>query len=483
MNGSKASSGRAAWRLVGCLIKAPLGCLAFFIGAAVVLVLFLPPALGGLVSDGLEEWFARRYRGTLEVKEAWLGSLYGPQKVESITLRDPERNEILHATLRAPSLGPVFWEGAEDWGPIEIHVDNVRLVRDADGVSNLALALTRRPLTEGDEDSAHELDIPRELQMGLRTVAFVVEIDRFSWADTAGHEVRLTDVVCDGLLNLRAPSMQMDVEGVATLTDGVVDAVAFELTLPELLRWSEPAATPPWSFELSAGPVPVAAAEILVGVFDRLDRALGPTVERIELALSGEGHTGCRLDRLELRSEAGAITLAGRWRAGEDILVAEPGDLFRATFPDDSWWSREVVPQILPLMENVEVDGTEGWAALELEDFTIPLGGDLRDVSGRCRLELEALTYTLADPLRAELRSGPERQRVRGPLGVILGEGYAQYDGFTVSTGRGAVEVRGSYDLRERQYQLIILLPEKFGGASFEVEGTRAEPTFRPVRD
>ena len=278
MNGSKASSGRAAWRLVGCLIKAPLGCLAFFIGAAVVLVLFLPPALGGLVSDGLEEWFARRYRGTLEVKEAWLGSLYGPQKVESITLRDPERNEILHATLRAPSLGPVFWEGAEDWGPIEIHVDNVRLVRDADGVSNLALALTRQPLTEGDEDSAHELDIPRELQMGLRTVAFVVEIDRFSWADTAGHEVRLTDVVCDGLLNLRAPSMQMDVEGVATLTDGVVDAVAFELTLPELLRWSEPAATPPWSFELSAGPVPVAAAEILVGVFDRLDRALGPTV-------------------------------------------------------------------------------------------------------------------------------------------------------------------------------------------------------------
>ena len=141
------------------------------------------------------------------------------------------------------------------------------------------------------------------------------------------------------------------------------------------------------------------------------------------------------------------------------------------------------MPQILPLMENVEVDGTEGWAALELEDFTIPLGGDLRDVSGRCRLELEALTYTLADPLRAELRSGPERQRVRGPLGVILGEGYAQYDGFTVSTGRGTVEVRGSYDLRERQYQLIILLPEKFGGASFEVEGTRAEPTFRPVRD
>ena len=54
-------------KLLGCLIKGPLGCLAFLVGAGVVFVVFLPPACGNVVSQELETWFAERHEVTLAV--------------------------------------------------------------------------------------------------------------------------------------------------------------------------------------------------------------------------------------------------------------------------------------------------------------------------------------------------------------------------------------------------------------------------------
>ena len=139
------STGRTAWRLLGCLIKTPVGCLSFLVGALVVFVIFVPPALGSLVSQQLEKWFDENYAGTLEVKEAWLLSFYGPQKIETIALRDPQQNEILHAQLTAPSLNPTLDD--ERWGPVQLHVSRLNLSRDAEGVTNLERAFERvRPV-------------------------------------------------------------------------------------------------------------------------------------------------------------------------------------------------------------------------------------------------------------------------------------------------------------------------------------------------
>jgi hypothetical protein len=48
-------------RTLSCLVKGPLGCLTFLLGAVTVFVLFIPPAGGRLVRGWTEEWFAERH--------------------------------------------------------------------------------------------------------------------------------------------------------------------------------------------------------------------------------------------------------------------------------------------------------------------------------------------------------------------------------------------------------------------------------------
>src|SRR5688572_3200443 len=91
-------------RTLSCLVKGPLGCLTFLLGATVVFVLFFPPAGGRLVRGWAEEWFAEHHAGSLELGDAWVGSVYGPQRIEGLVLRDPYGEEVLRGELHAPPL-------------------------------------------------------------------------------------------------------------------------------------------------------------------------------------------------------------------------------------------------------------------------------------------------------------------------------------------------------------------------------------------
>jgi len=401
MTKSTASPGRKALRFLGCLIKAPLGCLAFFVGAAVVFVIFFPPAIGSFAARELEKWFARTHHGAIEVNEAWLGSLYGPQKIERVVLRDPEQNEILHATVRAPSLSPVLFEGQARWGPVEIHVPSVRLVRDAAGVSNLARALDRRTERQRDAEALDRFDrLGGDLKTSLQAIDLRIRIDRLGWEDAHGRSARLGDVTCTAVIDLRIPQAHLSLTGEGVIADDDGDPLSFQVEVSELLTWGARGASPPWSFAFSAEGAPTAAVDVLLGLLDGLEPAFGPTIEELDLTLSGRGPQPRRLDSFALRSGVAEVELSGAWNGDGAVLVAEKGDEARARFAADSWWSREVVPRLVPRTGELDERSADGWAALSLEDFTVPLDGDPREVTGRGRLELGGKSYAVVLPAR-----------------------------------------------------------------------------------
>src|SRR6185436_18822518 len=105
------------------------------------------PAVGRLVDKLAEEWFAERHAGRLELVDAWIGSFYGPQRIDSVILRDPEDDEVLRAVVRAPAVPDLFHggEGEQSVGPVEIRIASLRIVQARDGSTNLARALAERP--------------------------------------------------------------------------------------------------------------------------------------------------------------------------------------------------------------------------------------------------------------------------------------------------------------------------------------------------
>ena len=130
-------------RFLGCLIKVPLGCLAFFLGGAAIFVLFMPWAMGRVARDWLTTTFDESYEGSLEIGHTWVSSLYGPQWIEGIELRDPEGRVVIDGKVRAPSLSTWFYGGdaeVEEWGPVEISIARIHIQEDAEGVTNLARA-------------------------------------------------------------------------------------------------------------------------------------------------------------------------------------------------------------------------------------------------------------------------------------------------------------------------------------------------------
>ena len=191
-------------RWLGCLIKGPLGCLAFSVGAAIVFVLFLPPALGRLADRSLEEWFGENHMGSLEIGEAWIGSLYGPQHVKSLILRDPAGEEVVRAEAEAPSLGPLVVGDAREFGPIDVHVHRVDLVELEDGTTNLARALAERQVgVPGHPETGlperargrhgYDFDVPVP-------VRFELALDRWSTTGTASGRGLLENLSFHGTL-------------------------------------------------------------------------------------------------------------------------------------------------------------------------------------------------------------------------------------------------------------------------------------------
>lgn len=436
-------------RFLSCLVKGPLGCLAFLVGAVAVLVLFLPPALGRLLDRTAEDWFSQHFAGQLELGEAWLGSLYGPQRIERLILRDPHGDEVLRGSLEAPSLDRAFDGPRHRYGPVRLRIELLRLVATENGASNLELAL--EPVLSASAEPTRgkgvNTDVPFEFLLEL-----VVERMRFSVGD--GSEEVLEDLVFQGTLEWGPDSTHLVLEG------GSGPDVAEPLRARIELERPEFGPRRPWTSKLSLQGAPTALARTLCPAFRPLAGFAGPRLDELEWSHPGQ------ILRLRCSDEGALFELTGIEEEGL-VRSGEVGSV-RASLPCTGRAGRVALLALLPCVASVDCEEGSGVHRLELQDFAWPLGGDPSEIEGALQLELAPLRATplpvLATLLGANALAFPPK------LAYGLREGELEYAGLRLERDDGWLEVRGTQALASGECELELvgegLEPVRLSGRS-----------------
>ncbi len=446
-------------RVFSCLIKAPLGCLAFTVGAAVVLVLFLPPALGRLASRSFEDWFGEVHHGSVELDEAWLGSVYGPQRIQSLILRDPEGDEVLRAGLRAPSLGPVVLEQAEHYGPVEVRISSLRVEQGADGRTTLERALALR---EGEHDT-----LPFSMQRGL-TLALELVIDRLRFADPSGNEGSIEKLTFQGELERGPRRARLVLDG----GDGSLRLRIEAEQLDELAR--------PWRASVSFERGPVFLPELLLDSGGFFGHALGPEVDSGEVAWRNEASGERVLEKLLLEDGGDRIELRGR--LGQVLFATEEGDSLVLEFGEESWCCRVLLPELLPVFSRLRPLEPAEHFRLTTSRLVWPLDGQLNRAEARFELALPRCEALLDPAVAGALALAPEGALAleSGSLAGALATGRLTFVDQRVSTAAGALVLSGGYDFAARSFASLAVALEKDGaGSSAVLQGARsAQPSI-----
>lgn len=442
-------------RFVSCVIKGPLGCLAFLIGAGVVLVLLLPPAGGRLADKLLEEWFAEHHLGSLELADAWVGSFYGPQRIDSVILRDPEDEEVLRASLRAPALTDFHdLPGGARYGPIVIRVASLRIVQAKDGSTNLSRALRPRA-REDAERGRRGLEADQPLALGLE-----VWIERLRFTDALGREGVLDSCVLRGTLHWGPYETRLELEGGPD--PGADGAPKAELEFVQ--RESEPYGT--WKRKLDLERLPSVLAGMLVPEAAPLVVLAGQSLDELEWSRD-EGRASLQLKDEGARFELEGV-LDGRLVASEEGAKLE--------LPCAGARGGEVLSWLLPVLGPPACASSEADHALRLANARWPLDGDWSKLAGELMLEAASARAPLAPGVQALLTGQPPLQAVlegSRRLGGVRG-GVLAYDGLRQPLDAGWLALDGTLELASGA--LDVRLAGECGGLAFDlghVVGTR----------
>lgn len=333
-----------------------MGCLAFAIGAAGVIVLFLPPALGRLLDRTIEDWFAERHAGRLELGDAWLGSIYGEQRVERLILRDPDGDEVLRGALRAPSLEQLFDGPPHRFGPVVLRIELLRLVGTGEGSSNLERALAELPRAEVPvrRSKGPTTDVPFE-------VALEVVIDRLRYENSGGREGVLENLVFRGRLQWGPEATHLLLEGGSGA--GVEEPLQARIELER----SEFGPRRPWSVAVVLNGVPTALVRASCAAARPLAAFVGPRLDELVWSRQGQQvllRCADGATRFDLTAEEHEGTL----RSGEEGRLA-------ATLACSEVAGRAVLAALLPLVTSPVCEDPLGFHQLRSAEFVWPLDG------------------------------------------------------------------------------------------------------------
>jgi len=422
------SGERRVPRFLGCLIKGPAGCLAFFIGAGVVLVLLLPAAGGRVIDHLAESAFAQRFAGELELGDAWLGSFYGEQVVERVVLRDPTGEEILRGRLSGPYLTWGLDGVGYRYGPLRLVVERLRIDVDEDGVTNLERAFERdlRSRDESPRRSQLQTDTPFEIELE-------VHVARLRYASARGREGQLEDLRFRGRLEWGPERTHLVLEGGAPASS----VPGPRLTLRVECERPEDGLERPWDLALALEHGPAVLA-----------RALCPALRPLAVELGSE------VDGLQWTRERSAVALAVNDAGARlafhgmeiDGLVAgtAQGPLELA-LPCGEPLGRALVARLLPPLESLACEDPAQPHVLRFHDFQWPLDGDWSALEGELELALAPARAFLA-PLGPEPRVlvallGPQPTRLPVRAGVL------DFAGFQLPLEDGWLRLDGELDL------------------------------------
>jgi hypothetical protein len=446
-------------RFLSCLVKGPLGCLAFALGAAAVLVLLLPPALGRVLDRFLEDWFAERHAGHLELGDAWLGSFYDSQRIERVILRDPSGDEILRGTFHAPALSEVF-DDSTDFGPVVLRIELLHLVEGADGTTNLERALA----PPGDRrDSRSGLSTDVELGFDLR-----LSIARLRTTSARGRTTELAGLDFRGTFEWGPAGMRLELEG------GSDEDLAEPLHLRTELRHSEGGRRQGWQGELALANAPTALARSLCAPLRTIALLAGPETD--ELSWSRDGAEVA----LRVVDEGGRFELVGEEQDG--LVVGARDAMLAATFPCGNQTGQALLAVLLPLVDALECLGPEQSHELTLADYRWPLDGDWSQLSGELELALAPVhAATVGEFHGLGALSSLTEPTV---LELVLRDGIVHYSGLELAFERGRLRIDGTRQLASGATELLLsgerggepLEPVRLVGAGDELVPVMPDP-------
>ena len=450
------------WRLLGCLVKGPLGCLAFLLGLFGVLVIFGPKAIGSRLASLLEKHFESTYAGSLTVDDAWVGSLYGPQEIESVVLFDPEGGEIMRARIKAPSFAALLDNDSEStWGPIEIRIETIQLVEDASGRTNLDRALAR---VEDEKSAGSRLE--RDLTLDPFNVELLV--DRLSWSDERGRAFVVLDLRCSALFTDLGDEVRMEASGQATVEGRSVPGISFEWDIENVCAGSLEGSE--WTFGLDTDPAPVALLEAMFASVSDLETTFGEQMRTCHLRMSGDRDGVRRIDEFVVDADRVYAELAATWPEGSE-LVSGGDDVATFRFSSDTELADDFLTRTLPLVDEVELDASRNNTELRLVDFVLPINGGLEGLRASCEIDGDDWTFRFVERVRDRFKLDG-RRAVHSPTRFRVEERQLWYENLTLPARAGSLLINGSYALDEAEYGLILTLPDD---SSFEITGTRAD--------
>ena len=409
---------RSRW--FGCLVKGPLGCLAFLFGASFVLVLFVPAVIGRLLERGLERDFGERHAGSLEVSEIWFGSLYNPQRIEGLILRDPAGEEVLRGSLRAPALGQAL--GDRSYGPIELDLQSLKLVEHADGSTNLERALAR--VDGSDGPLGYSFELPQQCE-------FVLRIARLRWSNARGREEQLADLAWRGTLLARARRIQLTLEG------GSDPGLAEPFTLS--LEFEREVGRPDNDrLVLDATRIPLGLLRHLVGRTVPAAALEGPTLASLGWQREGQ--------RASLRVGDGELALECAGLLEDGTLRTEPGLPARMVLDPGSSVGEALFGRLVPFLVPQVMPG-EARVPIECEGLVLPLTDGWSRLEGRARFSFPAGSYGLDPAAAVSLRTPLPLTPVPLEAEILLSGGRAVLDGLALPLLEGRLEYSGTVDL------------------------------------
>lgn len=373
-------------RLLGLLVRGPLGCLSFLLGAGVVLLAVTPLIVSRLGPGVVEEDFEATFEGSLDVERFDLG-WFERQALGAVTLEDPDGGDVARGTLSFPSLVDLARGGGTEFGRVRLAADFVALERDAEGRWNLARALApraarrdgaRREIArEGDGSDGGPL-----ARLADRRAQLELRVDRFTVADRGegGPDEPLVVEGFDLALAL-APGSATVLQGGGRITAPEASDIAIAGLLTSGAALAEP---------LPVRELRVRVDRVSVDWLDRFlrqDGRLVALVGGVALAELDARRRESGGDELLVRLDlTGARTVATVHLAVEDgHLVVDEERVSQVRLLDPSGLAEGYVGALLP--EHLALRSTAETLTIDLERLSWPLppalGGPPPAASGR----------------------------------------------------------------------------------------------------
>jgi hypothetical protein len=178
-----------------------------------------------------------------------------------------------------------------------------------------------------------------------------------------------------------------------------------------------------------------------------------------------------------LRAQLTSSTASFSVEAGLDgtLLRSQEGTGIVAKLPLSPLFSERIVGKLVPLCVNASKAPGSPPVGLSVQQFQLPLDGDLRKLNALVELDLGEFSYDLLPGLSSTLaplglKSATQRTTKLDKLSLPIKDGVVSYDRLPISIEGREIAFRGAFDLATLEYDLSTTIPLEALGAKFSSE-------------